>query len=78
MPSLPKFQLLGALVAATALLALPAAAQATLAYVKNPMNPVVYAANDNGGGAFKVGSGTNPEGLAGRRRDRLLPRRQWR
>jgi dipeptidyl aminopeptidase/acylaminoacyl peptidase len=61
MPSLPKFQLLGALVAATALLALPAAAQATLAYVKNPMNPVVYAANDNGGGAFKVGSGTNPK-----------------
>ena len=61
MPSLPKFQLLGALVAATALLALPAAAQATLAYVKNPMNPVVYAAKDNGSGAFKVGSGTNPK-----------------
>jgi len=60
MPSLPKFQLLGALVAATALLALPAAAQATLVYVKNPMHPAVFAANDNGGGAFKVGPGSNP------------------
>ena len=60
MPSLPKFKLLGALVAATALLALPAAAQATLVYVKNPMKPAVFAANDNGGGALKVGPGTNP------------------
>lgn len=60
MPSLPKFSLLGALVAAIALLALPALAGATLVYVKNPMNPAVYAANDNGGGAFKVGPGSNP------------------
>jgi len=61
MPSLPKFSLLGALVAATALLALPAAAGATLVYVKNPMKPSVYAANDNGGGAFKVGAGRSPK-----------------
>ncbi len=61
MPSLPKSKLLVALAAVTALLALPTAAGATLTYVKNPMNPVVYAANDNGGGAFKVGSGTNPK-----------------
>jgi Tol biopolymer transport system component len=60
MTSLPKFKLLGALVAATALLALPAAAEATLVYVKNPSHPAVFAANDNGGGAFKVGPGTNP------------------
>ena len=60
MPSLPKFKLLGALVAATALLALPAAAQATLTYVKNPMRPAVFVANDNGGGAFRVGPGSNP------------------
>ncbi len=60
MPSLPKFSLLGALVAATALLALPAAAGATLVYVKNPMHPSVFAANDNGGGAFRVGPGSNP------------------
>lgn len=60
MPSLPKFKLLGALVAATALLALPAAAQATLAYTKNPLNPVVYIANDNGSGAHKLTPGHNP------------------
>ena len=60
MPSLPKFELIAALAAAAALLALPAAAQATLAYVKNPLNPAVYAANDNGGGAHKVGPGSNP------------------
>jgi dipeptidyl aminopeptidase/acylaminoacyl peptidase len=61
MPSLSKFSLLGALVAATALLALPAAAEATLVYVKTPMHPAVFAANDNGGGAFKVGPGSNPK-----------------
>jgi Tol biopolymer transport system component len=60
MPSLPKSQLLVALVAVTALLALPTAAGATLVYVKNPMQPAVYAANDNGGGAFRVGPGSNP------------------
>jgi dipeptidyl aminopeptidase/acylaminoacyl peptidase len=60
MPSLPKFSLLGALVAATVFLALPVAAQATLVYVKNPMHPAVFAANDNGGGAFKVGPGNSP------------------
>lgn len=60
MPISLKFRLLGALVAATALLALPTAAQATLAYVKNPMHPAVFAADDNGGGAFKIGPGSNP------------------
>jgi Tol biopolymer transport system component len=60
MPSLPKFSLLGALVAAIALLALPVAAEATLVYVKNPFKPAVFAANDNGGGAFRVGAGTSP------------------
>jgi Tol biopolymer transport system component len=61
MPSLPKFSLLGALLAATALLALPVAAEATLVYVKNPLDPAVFAANDSGGGAFKVGPGNNPK-----------------
>jgi Tol biopolymer transport system component len=60
MPSLPKSSLLGALVAAIALLALPVAAEATLVYVKNPTKPSVFAANDNGGGAFRVGPGSNP------------------
>lgn len=60
MPSLRKFSLLGALVAAIALLALPTVAGATLVYVKNPFNPAVFAANDSGGGAFRVGPGTSP------------------
>jgi Tol biopolymer transport system component len=61
MPSLLKFKLLGALVAATALVALPAVAQATLTYVKNPLEPVVFAAADNGSGAHRVGSGSTPQ-----------------
>jgi len=61
MPSLPKVRLIGALVAATALLAFPASAGATLVYVKNHMSPAVYAASDNGGGAFKVGPGASPK-----------------
>jgi Tol biopolymer transport system component len=60
MPSLPKFSLLAALTAVTALFVLPVAAEATLVYVKNPMQPAVFAANDNGGAAFKVGPGSNP------------------
>jgi Tol biopolymer transport system component len=60
MPTSLKFRLSGALVAATALLALPAVAQATLVYVKNPIKPAVFAADDDGGGAFKVGSGNDP------------------
>lgn len=43
-----------------ALLALPAAAGATLAYVKNPFNATVYVANDDGSGARKVETGHNP------------------
>src|SRR3954452_8218599 len=46
--------------AAAAALALPAAAGATLAYVKAPLNPSVYAAADNGSGAHRIGPGTNP------------------
>jgi dipeptidyl aminopeptidase/acylaminoacyl peptidase len=60
MPSLPKSKLLVAFVALTALLALPAAAQATLAYTKNPLKPVVYIANDDGSGAQKLTPGHNP------------------
>ena len=61
MPSPPKFKPLAVLLVVAALLALPAAARATLVYVKNPMNPAVFVANDNGGGAFKVGPGSNPK-----------------
>jgi Tol biopolymer transport system component len=47
--------------AAAALFALPTAAQATLTYVKNPFEPVVFAAADDGSGAHRVGSGSNPQ-----------------
>ncbi|HEX2708991.1 MAG TPA: hypothetical protein VHM66_13410 [Solirubrobacterales bacterium] len=60
MPNMLKSKLIAALVAAAALLALPAAAQATLAYVRAPLNPSVYVANDNGSGAHKVASGRSP------------------
>jgi dipeptidyl aminopeptidase/acylaminoacyl peptidase len=49
-----------ALAAVTALLALPTVAQATLTFVKNPINPAVYTAGDDGSGVHKVGPGTNP------------------
>jgi Tol biopolymer transport system component len=58
---MPNLRLLGALVALTALLAFPASAGATLTYVKDPMKPAVFVASDNGGGAFKVGPGSNPQ-----------------
>ncbi len=43
-----------------AVLAVPAAAQATLAFTRNPLHPVVYVAKNDGSGARKVGAGSNP------------------
>ncbi|HYH52532.1 MAG TPA: hypothetical protein VD761_00225 [Solirubrobacterales bacterium] len=60
MPSLPKPKLLAALVAVTALLALPAVAQATLTYVKNPLKPAVYLAADDGSRSIKWVDGRTP------------------
>jgi len=60
MPSLQKSKWIAALAAAAALFALPAAAQATLTYVKNPLKPVVFAAADDGSSPHRVGSGSNP------------------
>ncbi|HEX5609194.1 MAG TPA: hypothetical protein VFX45_03780 [Solirubrobacterales bacterium] len=42
------------------LLAVPAAAQATLAFVRNPLKPVVFVANDDGSGVRKLDAGTSP------------------
>lgn len=42
------------------LLAVPTAAQATLAYVRNPFHPAVFVAGDDGSGAKKVDSGETP------------------
>jgi Tol biopolymer transport system component len=60
MPSLPKLKLLLPALVLSALLALPAAAAATLAYVKNPFNATVFVAGDDGSGARKVEAGHNP------------------
>jgi hypothetical protein len=49
-----------ALAAVTALLALPAGAQATLTFVKNPINPTVFTAGNDGSGVHKVGPGNSP------------------
>jgi Tol biopolymer transport system component len=50
---------LSILLAVVALLALPAAANATLSYTKGIQKPRVYVAEDNGTGARQVGRGTN-------------------
>jgi hypothetical protein len=60
MPTKPKSKLLAALFAVIALLALPAAAQASLSYLKGTLARSVYVAQDNGSGAHKVGSGYSP------------------
>lgn len=45
---------------ALALLAAPALADATLTFVRKPLKPVVWVAEDNGRGARQVAAGTNP------------------
>jgi Tol biopolymer transport system component len=60
---MPNSKLLPILVlAVAALLAVPAAANATLAYTTNIFHPhVAVAKNDNGKGAKPIGAGTNPK-----------------
>ena len=48
------------LVAIGVCLAVPATASATLAFVRSPLSPTVYTANDNGSAARKVGPGSTP------------------
>jgi Tol biopolymer transport system component len=59
MPTLPKLKLVPALVAVVALLVVPTAAQATLAYSTHLFHPHVVVAKDNGKGAKAIGAGTN-------------------
>jgi Tol biopolymer transport system component len=49
-----------AFLVAAALLALPATAHGTLTFVRGPLHPVVYVAEDDGSKARKLVSGTNP------------------
>jgi Tol biopolymer transport system component len=60
MPILSKSKLLAALLVVAALLALPAAASATLAYTVNVFKPRIYVAQDNGKGARQIGPGLTP------------------
>jgi Tol biopolymer transport system component len=49
-----------ALVLLIALLAVPATAQATLVFSRNPFSPTVWSAADNGSGKRQLASGSNP------------------
>jgi Tol biopolymer transport system component len=60
MPTMKKLSLVLSALVLAALLLVPAAAQATLAYVKNPAKPTVFAAADDGSGAKKLVAGSNP------------------
>jgi Tol biopolymer transport system component len=60
MPNSSKSKVAALFLAAAALLALPAAANATLAYTKNVFKPHVYVADDNGKSAREIGPGLNP------------------
>jgi Tol biopolymer transport system component len=61
MPTLKKLPLLLSALVLAALLAVPAAAQATLTYVRNPFHPTVFVGNDDGSGAKKIEAGELPK-----------------
>ena len=61
MPTLPKLKLVPALLVVVALLAVPAAAQATLAYTTHVFHPHVVVAQNNGKGVKAIGAGTTPK-----------------
>jgi Tol biopolymer transport system component len=68
MPALPRRKPLVAILAVAGLLALPAAANATLSFTKDLKQPTLYYAKDNGKGAKRIGPGYNsrvsPDGKA--------------
>ena len=61
MTDLSKLKLPAALIVVIALLALPAAAGATLAYTKGFSKPHVYYAEDSGKGEVQIAPGRNPK-----------------
>ena len=61
MPTFSKPKLLVSALVVAALLTIPASANATLAYVKNPLHATVYVANDDGSGARKTAAGHEPK-----------------
>jgi Tol biopolymer transport system component len=61
MPTTKKLPLLLSALVLAALLAVPAAAQATLTYIRNPFHPTLFVADDSGSGAKKVEAGELPK-----------------
>jgi hypothetical protein len=61
MPTVRSLKPLAVLLVAAVALALPAAAQATLTYVHNPLRPVVFTAEDDGSDPRRVGPGYSPQ-----------------
>lgn len=55
-----KLRFLAVLSVLSACLAVPASSQATLVFTRNPLNPAVFVAKDNGSSARRVGLGSNP------------------
>lgn len=55
-----RSSLVAGLAVAAALLLAPASSQATLVFTRNPFHPTVFAADDNGSSAHKIGSGRSP------------------
>lgn len=55
-----RLHLIPTLAIVAASLLVPATSQATLAFTRNPLNPAVFVANDNGSAARKVGNGLSP------------------
>jgi Tol biopolymer transport system component len=60
MPIEKKLSLLLSALSVAAMLAVPVAAQATLAYVRDPSHPAVFVANDDGSGAKRLDGGEAP------------------
>jgi Tol biopolymer transport system component len=60
MTPVPRLRWVPAVALLAALLIAPAAARATLAFVRKPLKPQVWVANDNGKQAHKLAAGTNP------------------
>lgn len=60
MPTFKKLPLVLSALVLAALFAFPVAAQATLTYIRNPLDPTVFVANDDGSGAKKVEAGELP------------------
>jgi Tol biopolymer transport system component len=55
-----RLRFLTVLSVVSACLMVPASAQATLVFTRNPLSPAVFMANDNGSSAREIGAGSNP------------------